>query len=67
MNNLEEHEDVETVSIPFNENNILIKNEDVERLFKKFDINFKVNNIELYRKALTHKSYITQVMNVLNF
>ena len=23
MNNLEEHEDVETVSIPFNENNIL--------------------------------------------
>jgi len=54
----EEHEDVETVSIPFNENNVLIKSEDVERLFKKFDINFKVNNIELYRKALTHKSYI---------
>jgi ribonuclease-3 len=58
MNNLEEHEDVETVSIPFNENNILIKNEDVEKLFKKFNINFKVNNIELYRKSLTHKSYI---------
>jgi dsRNA-specific ribonuclease len=54
----EEHEDVETVSIPFNENNVLIKNEDVERLFKKFDIEFKVQNIELYRKALTHKSYI---------
>jgi len=54
----EEHEDVETVSIPFNENNILIKNEDVERLFKKFDITIKVKNIELYRKALTHKSYI---------
>ena len=58
MNNVEEHEDVETVSIPFNENNVLIKNEDVERLFKKFNINFKVNNINLYRKALTHKSYI---------
>jgi dsRNA-specific ribonuclease len=58
MNNLEEHEDVETVSIPFNENNILIKNEDVERLFKKFNIEFKVKDIELYRKALTHKSYI---------
>ena len=39
----EEHEDVETVSIPFNENNILIKNEDVERLFKKFDIQIKVD------------------------
>jgi dsRNA-specific ribonuclease len=58
MNNLDEHEDVETVSIPFNENNILIKNDDIERLFKKFNIDIKVNNIELYRKALTHKSYI---------
>jgi len=58
MNNLEEHEDVETVSIPFNENNVLIKNEDVERLFKKFNIEFKVKDIGLYRKALTHKSYI---------
>jgi len=58
MNNLEEHEDVENVSIPFNENNILIKADDVERLFKKFNINIKVKNIELYRKALTHKSYI---------
>jgi hypothetical protein len=44
MNNHDEHEDVETVSIPFNENNILIKNEDVEKLFKKFDIHFKVKN-----------------------
>ena len=58
MNNLEEHEDVETVSIPFNENNILIKNEDVEKLFKKFNIDIKVKDIGLYRKALTHKSYI---------
>ena len=58
MNNFEEHEDVETVSIPFNENNVLIKGEDVERLFKKFDIHFTVKDIELYRKALTHKSYI---------
>jgi hypothetical protein len=55
MNNLEEHEDVENVSIPFNENNILIKEEDVEKLFKKFNIILKVNNIELYRKSLTHK------------
>jgi len=58
MNNLAEHEDVENVSIPFNENNILIKEEDVEKLFKKFNIILKVNNIELYRKSLTHKSYI---------
>lgn len=58
MNNLDEHEDVETVSIPFNENNILIKNEDIERLFKKFNIDLKVKDIALYRKALTHKSYI---------
>jgi len=58
MNNLDEHEDVETVSIPFNENNILIKNEDVEKLFKKFNIDIKVKDIGLYRKALTHKSYI---------
>ena len=58
MNTQEEHEDVETVSIPFNENNILIKNEDVTKLFKKFDIAISVKKIELYQKALTHKSYI---------
>jgi dsRNA-specific ribonuclease len=58
MNTQEEHEDVETVSIPFNENNILIKNEDVTKLFKKFKIDISVKKIELYQKALTHKSYI---------
>lgn len=46
------------IIVPYNINNILISEEDIKMLFKKYDINIDVKNIDLYRTALTHKSYV---------
>ncbi len=60
-NNNYNNEDNEIlISIPYNENNILIESEDVERILRNFDIKVKVNNIELYREAMSHYSYVKQ-------
>ena len=48
------------ISIPYNENNILIESEDVERLLRNFNIIIKVNNIEIFREAMSHYSYVKQ-------
>lgn len=48
------------ISIPYNENNILIESEDVERLLSNFGIKIKVNNIEIFREAMSHYSYVNQ-------
>ena len=58
---LSEQEDNEIlISIPYNENNILIESEDVERLLRNFNIIIKVNNIEIFREAMSHYSYVKQ-------
>lgn len=49
-----------------NINNILITEEDIQRLFKKYDIDININDINLYIKAFTHKSYITDGNNSVN-
>ena len=51
-----EIEDV--ISIPYNESNILCTKKDIQDICEKYGITIKVNNIELYRKAFTHKSYL---------
>jgi ribonuclease-3 len=56
---LEEDNEI-LISIPYNENNILIESEDVERLLRNFNINIKVNNIEIFREAMSHYSYVKQ-------
>lgn len=43
--------------VPYNVNNVLITATDIQTLFKKFDIIVNVNDIHIYRTALTHKSY----------
>ena len=48
------------ISIPYNENNILIESEDVERLLRNFGIEIKVKNIEIFREAMSHYSYVNQ-------
>ena len=50
--------DKDDLVIPYNISNILISETNISDLFKKFDIIINVKNIELYREALTHKSYI---------
>jgi ribonuclease-3 len=51
---------MDDIIIPYNINNILITESDIKELFSKYNltININGNNIELYRTALTHKSYI---------
>lgn len=48
----------EDVVVPYNINNVLITEDDIKILFGKYDINIIVKDINVYRKALTHKSYI---------
>ena len=59
MNHDDEDNEI-LISIPYNENNILIESEDVERLLRKFSISVKVNNIEIFREAFSHYSYVNQ-------
>lgn len=47
-------------SLPYNSDNILIQESDVYDFFKKYNINIKINDINIYRKAFVHKSYITR-------
>jgi len=60
MNNHDDEDNEILISIPYNENNILIESEDVERLLRNFGIKIKVNNIEIFREAMSHYSYVNQ-------
>ena len=48
----------EPVIIPYNVNNKLIRDVDLKEILNRFGIKLEVVDIELYRQALTHKSYI---------
>ncbi len=48
----------EQLLIPFNPANRLIMPYDVEHIIKKFGETIEVKNIQFYRQALTHKSYV---------
>jgi len=46
------------VYIPYNLNNILIQEEDIIQILNKYNVNIdKINHIEYFRLAFTHKSY----------
>lgn len=48
----------EIIQIPYNLNNILIEENDIIKILDKFNIKVdKINNIEAFREAFTHKSY----------
>jgi dsRNA-specific ribonuclease len=55
------------VIIPYNPNNKLIKDVDLKEMMNNYDIKLDIINIELYRKALTHKSYIKKEFYNKNF
>ena len=46
------------IIIPYNINNKLIKDVDLKEMMNNYNIKLEVINIEIYRQALTHKSYI---------
>jgi len=48
----------EIINIPYNPTNILINEYDIIKILNKVNINInKINDIELFRQAFTHKSY----------
>ena len=48
----------EIIHIPYNTNNILISEQDIISILKKFDVVIdKINNLEYFIQAFTHKSY----------
>jgi ribonuclease-3 len=58
--NYEDEDNEILISIPYNENNILIESEDIEKLLLPFGIKIKVNNVEIFREAMSHYSYVNQ-------
>ena len=49
----------ETILIPYNLNNIFITDKDIIKILEKYNVKLeKVNHIEKFHKAFTHKSYI---------
>lgn len=53
----------EVYQIPYNINNILASEEDIINILNKFNINeTKINNINHFHRAFTHKSYIKKEM-----
>ena len=54
---MSENQDNET---PYNNKNILIKEDDVNNILRKYGIKMKCINIDFYRNALVHKSYSTR-------
>jgi len=51
--------DVEDNEVPYNPNNLhLITSDNVEEILNKYNVSYKVKDIEKFRSAFTHKSYI---------
>lgn len=49
---------IETLFVPYNENNVLITEDDVKNIIGKYGIDISVNDIRIYQYGMTHKSYI---------
>ena len=47
-------------TLPYNSKNKLINEFDVQTLFKKYEVDRKLNDINIYRKSMVHKSYCTR-------
>ena len=50
---------------PYNEKNIEISEENIKSLLEKFNIFYKINNIELFKRSFIHRSYVYD--NVSNY
>ena len=43
---------------PYNPRNKIINEEDINKILKKYNINYKIHNIKLFRRAFVHRSYV---------
>ena len=57
----------EELIVPYNINNILITENDIKKLFAKYNLEINVKDINLYREALTHKSYVVSEYTNYNY
>jgi ribonuclease-3 len=57
---------IDEVIVPYNINNVLITERDIQTLFKKYNLEIKVNNLNLFHVALTHKSYVISEYTTYN-
>ena len=48
----------EPIIVPYNKKNKFIRDVDLKEILSRYDVNLDVVDIDLYRQALTHKSYI---------
>ena len=55
------------VIIPYNSKNKLIRDVDLKNILSRYDIKLEVVDIDLYRQALTHKSYIKKEFYSKNY
>lgn len=53
-------DNVEDATSLYNNLNILIMEKDVNEILNKYGINMECKNINIYRRAMVHKSYITR-------
>jgi|TARA_B110000240_G_C13463327_1_gene437709 dsRNA-specific ribonuclease len=51
---------MEQEDVPYNDKNILIGESDINKILKTYGIKIKCINVDIYRKALVHKSYTTR-------
>ena len=48
----------EIIHIPYNLNNVLVNESDIIHILAQYNVNIdKINHIEYFRQAFTHKSY----------
>jgi len=43
---------------PYNDKNIEITDENIKQILEKFNIFYKINNIELFKRSFVHRSYV---------
>ena len=55
------------VIIPYNNKNKLIRDVDLKNILSRYDVKLDVVDIDLYRQALTHKSYIKKEFYSKNY
>ena len=48
---------------PYNENNREISDNVIKSILSNYNVNYKINNIQLFRRAFIHKSYTFPVLN----
>jgi dsRNA-specific ribonuclease len=51
---------------PYNEKNIEINDENINNLLERFNIFYKINNIELFKRSFVHRSYVKSNLLELN-